>query len=79
MALSSNDIHVLEQIVAADGKCLDSKRCQMCPFRAMCLSEFLNTNPPSTQQRKTMALDVLSHWVLIDDNIIVEEYKWEQR
>jgi hypothetical protein len=79
MALSNQDIKTLEEIVSTDGKCMDSMRCMKCPFRAMCLPEFLNPVPPTTQQRKIMAIDVLSHHALVDENLIIEEYRWDKK
>jgi len=83
MALSQTDKDVLEEIVQTDGQCLDSKRCAKCPFRAICLPEFLNPVPPSQPQRLKMAQDVLTHHYLIDDEIEVEDikkdYKWDKK
>ncbi len=83
MALSQTDKDVLEEIVKTDGQCLDSKRCTKCPFRAICLPEFLNPVPPSQPQRLQMAMDVLTHHYLIDDEVEVEEikkdYKWDKK
>lgn len=70
MALSNSDTIVLQQIVDLDGECLDSKRCKICPFRVMCLPEFLNIVPPTQQQRANMALDVIAHHILLDDQVI---------
>ena len=82
MALSNNDLVILQEIVSLDGKCLDSKRCLMCPFRVMCLPEFANPNPPTQPQRLQMALDVLSHHALVDDELTSDEvqkdYKWQK-
>jgi hypothetical protein len=81
--LSLQDKNVLEEIVAAEGKCMDAKRCQVCPFRAICLPEFLNPIPPSQPQRLKMVQDVLAHHYLIDDEIeaedIKKEFKWDQK
>jgi hypothetical protein len=83
MALSKIDKDTLEEIVKLDGQCLDSKRCQRCPFRAICLPEFLNPEPPSRPQRLKMAQDVLTHHYLIDKDIeikdIEKEYKWDKK
>ena len=80
MALSNNDISILEQIVDLDGKCMDSQRCKLCPFRVMCLPEFINPNPPTQEQRAKMALDVLTHHALVDDNSLrPEDYRWDKR
>jgi len=83
MALSQTDKDVLEEIVQTDGQCLNSKRCGKCPFRAICLPEFLNPTPPSQPQRLKMAQDVLTHHYLIDDEVEVEEikkdYKWDKK
>jgi hypothetical protein len=83
MALSQSDKDVLQEIAATDGQCLDSKRCTKCPFRAICLPEFLNPVPPSQPQRLQMALDVLAHHYLIDDDLEVEDikkdFKWDKK
>lgn len=81
MALSNRDKDTLEEIVKLDGQCLDSKRCQKCPFRAICLPEFLNPVPPSQPQRLKMALDVLTHHYLIDDEseIDMKDHKWDKK
>lgn len=75
MALNTSDKDVLEEIVALDGSCMSSKRCDKCPFRARCLPEFLNPIPPSQEQRLKMAQDVLAHHYLIDDETdIIKEW-----
>jgi hypothetical protein len=83
MALDNSDKKILEEIVSLKGHCLDSKRCIKCPFRAACLPEFLNPVPPSQPQRLKMALDVLAHNFLIDENMtteeVKEEYKWDKK
>jgi hypothetical protein len=79
MALSRDDQNVLEEIVKLDGQCLDSNRCRRCPFRAICLPEFLNPIPPSQPQRLKMAQDVLVHHYLIDDELEAEEFKWDKK
>jgi len=58
--LTPTDLIVLQEIVDLDGKCLDSFRCSICPFRAKCLPEFLDPSPPTQNQRYRLALDVLS-------------------
>ncbi len=80
MALSDNDRNTLEEIVQTDGQCLDSNRCRRCPFRAICLPEFLNPVPPSQPQRLRMAQDVLAHHYLIDDEIedVAKEWKKDE-
>ncbi len=67
MALTTLDKNILEEIVVTDGQCMSSKRCEKCPFRVICLPEFLNPIPPSREQRLKMAQDVLAHHFLIDD------------
>ena len=79
MALSVSDRNTLEEIVQLDGQCLDSKRCQRCPFRAMCLPEFLNVVPPSEPQRLKMAQDILTHYYLIDDQVEIKDHKWDKK
>jgi hypothetical protein len=83
MALSPNDQHVLEEIVTTDGACLNSERCRKCPFRAMCLPEFLNPAPLSKEQRLNMALNVLSHNFLVEEDKEqldpMEDFKWDKK
>jgi hypothetical protein len=78
MALSNSDKDVIEEIVKVDGACLDSNRCKRCPFRAICLPEFLNTVVPSRLQRLKMAQDVLAHHYLIDEEANLE-FQWEKK
>lgn len=83
MAISNGDKDVLEEIVAANGNCMDSKRCARCPFRAICLPEFLNTVTPSPEQRLKMSQDVLAHHYLIDDEVgiaeIQRDFLWDKQ
>jgi hypothetical protein len=83
MALSTTDKNILEEIVTTDGQCMNSKRCEKCPFRAICLPEFLNPIPPSQEQRLKMAQDVLTHHYLIDDEVEIEDirkdFKWDKK
>ena len=81
MALSNNDTRILEQIVELDGKCMDSQRCQLCPVRVMCLPEFLNPIPPTQEQRSKMALDVITHHALVDEEqpLDIEQHRWDKR
>lgn len=81
MALSNNDTRILEQIIDLDGKCMDSQRCKLCPFRVMCLPEFLNPVPPTTEQRAKMALDVAAHHALVDETaaLDIEQHRWDKR
>ena len=81
MALTDSDARILQQIVDADGNCMDSKRCQKCPFRAMCLPEFLVFPPPSPEARVKLALDVMTHHALVDETeeLDVKQHKWDKR
>lgn len=79
MPLSENDKSIMEEIISVEGKCMSATRCAKCPFRAMCLPEFIYPNPPSPTQRKRMAVDILTHHELIDDQLTVEELKEEYR
>ena len=81
MALSNNDTNILEQIVSLDGNCMDSQRCKLCPFRVMCLPEFLNPTPPTKEQRAKMALDVMTHHALVDESepLDISQHKWDKR
>jgi Holliday junction resolvase RusA-like endonuclease len=49
----------------------------------MCLPEFLNPIPPTTAQRAKMALDVLTHHALMDDEDITEDqaqdFTWDSK
>jgi hypothetical protein len=71
--LSEKDRKVLQEIIDTDGKCLDSNRCNMCPFRSICLPEFLNTSPPSPQQRINMALAIIIHDELFQGGLDLEQ------
>lgn len=75
MSLSEQDSKVLQEIVDTQGNCIDSKRCPLCPFRAMCLPEYLNKAPLSTQRRLSLALEILSHQWLIDAEITTTDIK----
>ena len=81
MALSNNDAKILEQIVSLDGNCMDSKRCSACPFRGLCLPEFVFPNPPTKEQRAKMALDVMTHHALVDEEETFDptQHKWDKR
>lgn len=81
MALSNNDNFILERIVELEGNCMESQRCKLCPFRGMCLPEFVHQNPPTPEQRTKMALDVLAHHALVDDQtpLQVEEFRWDKK
>lgn len=81
MSLSKNDTNILEQIIANDGDCMDSQRCKVCPFRAMCLPEFLNPIPPTSNKRAKMALDVITHHILIGEqaSLDIEQHRWDRK
>lgn len=81
MALSNNDTRILEQIVDLDGKCMNSQRCNICPFRAMCLPEFLHPNPPTPEQRAKMALNVMAHHSLVDESepLDMDQHRWAKK
>ncbi len=81
MALSNNDTRILEEIVSLDGKCMESQRCKLCPFRVMCLPEFLNPIPPTTEQRARMALDVMTHHALVGEQepLDIEQHRWDKK
>lgn len=80
MPLSNSDAQVLSEIVNLDGKCMESQRCKICPFRAMCLPEFLNPVPPTPEQRAKMALDVITHHALVDEqDLDVEQHRWDKK
>lgn len=81
MALSKNDSTILEQIASLDGKCMESQRCKLCPFRVMCLPEFLNPVPPTPSQRAKMALDVITHHALVDEQepLDIEQHRWDKQ
>lgn len=80
MTLSNSDANVLEQIAVLEGRCMESQRCKICPFRAMCLPEFLNPIPPTPTQRAKMALDVITHHALVDEvsPLNIEEHMWDK-
>lgn len=80
MALSKEDQDILQEIIDTKGACLSSVRCRKCPFKALCLPEFLNPYPPSQPQRFQMALDVLTHQALVDEEMTcedIEDYSWK--
>lgn len=81
MALTSNDSRILQEIVDLDGNCLDSVRCKLCPFRALCLPDFLNPTPPTKEQRAKMALDVMTHHALVDEEtpLDIEQHRWDKK
>ena len=83
MALTETDKNTLEDIVKLDGQCMQSARCKVCPFRSVCLTEFLNPVPPTPAQRTKMAQDVLAHHYLIDQDVEMDEikkdYKWDKK
>ncbi len=81
MALTSNDSRILQEIVDLDGNCLDSVRCKLCPFRALCLPEFLIPTPPTKEQRAKMALDVMTHHALVDEEtpLDIEQHRWDKK
>lgn len=81
MALNNSDARVLEEIVSLDGKCMESQRCKICPFRVMCLPEFLNPIPPTPEQRAKMALDVITHHALVDEQepLDIEQHRWDKK
>ena len=79
MALSKQDIRILEEISGLGGNCMMSTRCAACPFRSQCLPEFLNSVTPTTSQRAKMATDILTHHALIGEDVEVQEYTWDKR
>ena len=81
MALSRKDAATLQEIIDLDGDCLNSNRCNKCPFRKICLPEFLNTISPTTHQRAKMALDVIAHHALVDttEAPLQQEFLWEKK
>jgi hypothetical protein len=74
MSLTKNDKEVLEEIIEKEGDCLEQGMCQKCPFRSMCLPEFVYVDPPTKNQRFTMALDVITHNTLMDAEIDLDDY-----
>ena len=79
MALNDVDKNTLEEIVAANGNCMDSKRCTRCPFRSECLPEFLNPITPTPEQRLKVAQDVLTYHYLIDEDAEAAEHRWDKK
>jgi hypothetical protein len=47
----------------------------------MCLPEFLYPNPPSPEKRAKMALDVVMHHALADEEeqLDVQQHRWDKR
>ena len=82
MALPKQDEKILQEIVNSNGDCLNAQRCSGCPFRSMCLPEFLIPTPPTKEERCNMALKVLTHNALLESEEqidIKKEYKWPSR
>lgn len=82
MSLPKQDENILQDIVDLDGNCLSAPRCERCPFRSMCLPEFLVTQPPTQAERKGMAVKVLTHNALLEaeeELDIKKEYSWPSR
>lgn len=82
MALSPKDESILEEIIDLQGNCLERARCVNCPFRSLCLPEFLYPDPPTQNQRMKLAYDVLAHNSLLDedtDSETIKEYKWTNK
>lgn len=73
--LSDNDKEILQEIVVAEGDCMLSTRCKTCPFRSMCLPEFVNPVPPTPNRRMQMAMDVLFHNEVLDNTFSIESLK----
>lgn len=71
----NRDAEILQEIVDLDGACLSSKRCIECPFKSLCLPEFLAPAPLPQYKRAKMALDVLAYNGLLDDQDIIDEVK----
>jgi hypothetical protein len=78
MLLSKEDKKILEEIVETDGHCLKSARCKVCPFRPMCLPEFLNPVPPTPPQRLEMALNVLMHDAVVSEDVDLKDYSFKK-
>jgi len=64
--IPDKDVRILQEIVDKSGDCLDTKRCQACPFRSTCLPQFLN-KPLSHNERLAKALATLTHYSLLGD------------
>lgn len=73
--ISNRDTEILQEIITLDGACLNSKRCAECPFKNVCLIEFLGTAIIPQSKRAKMALDVLSCNDLLNDEDIIEQVK----
>lgn len=65
--LPDGDQVTLQEIIDTGGDCMQSDRCQRCPFRSMCLPSFLNPIPPSKNARFNMAMDVIVHNALVEE------------
>lgn len=83
MSLSTKDLNIIQDIIALEGRCMSSNRCVSCPFRSMCLPEFLNSSPPSPSQRENIAISVLTHYTFIDSDMSIDDlkldYKWDKK
>jgi hypothetical protein len=73
MALNNTDIETLQQIVNLRGNCLDSKRCSSCPFRGICLPDFIRSGMPSKEKRLRRAEEVLTFHHIFGDALIQKE------
>lgn len=81
MALSKEDKSTLQEIIDTQGACMNTARCQKCPFKVFCLPEFLHPIRPTQPQRFEMALNVLSHHALVDEDMTkedIESYSWKE-
>ena len=72
--LNEQDNKVIQEIVDAAGQCLNSKRCPSCPFRGICLPEFLNEGL-SPESRLALALKVMANQFLLGEDISAEDIK----
>lgn len=82
MPLPKQDEKILQEIVDLDGNCLNAQRCSGCPFRSMCLPEFLIPQPPTYEERLSMAVKILTHNALLEaeeELDIKKEYSWPSR
>lgn len=77
--LSEEDKRILEEIIETKGNCMHSTRCPSCPFRSMCLPDFINSHPPTKNQRMKVAFDVLFHNEVLDDTFNIDSMRKQYR
>lgn len=73
--ITKKDRQILDEIINLEGKCLSSSRCLECPFKALCLPQFLAPAPLPQYKRLKMAVDVIAYNDLLGDSDIPLDVK----